>query len=401
MVNILAQPLSVHVIHAVNILTTCFNQVPADLAEHLSPLTTHKSMQHILKNFATAFISANFQRTPLNSLKFEASLVTMFSFVGQNDIAKIKAHCKAEQLSKNECKFNFIDTYCKVLKTTIEGLGMITGMECIIKICANVCCVVTALFDIDGSNPVPILYSMCIKTIDFVKSLDFIQWHAIMHARVPQLPFIFLNMLQQILLQLAIYSTNTVNINLVECGDNGVNVSTVQLLKIAKLVACFFEQMENHILEGSYPDTVPAFTPRDANPNHKVPSMIAATNIEERSTAEKTKTEYPLLALLLTRELPKDRISSRALVQRVSRKQTYFVARKEHRLPSCSPPTSQRSIALSFVFTTKNAPSQSSLATLSMSASGKRSLPMIKPRFLNTVMPVVERSGSMWALFQA
>jgi hypothetical protein len=88
-------------------------------------------------------------------------------------------------------------------------------------------------------------------------------------------------MLQQVLSQLVIYSTNTVNINLVEHGDNGANISTVQLLKIGKLIARFFERMENHILEGSYPDTVPAFTLKDANPNHEVPSVIAATNVEE------------------------------------------------------------------------------------------------------------------------
>jgi hypothetical protein len=224
-VNILAQPSLVRSIHPVNILTTCFNQVPTDLAKCLSPLMTHKSMQHILKKNATVFISANFQRTSLDSLKFKTSLVTMLSFVGQNDIAKIKAHCEAEQLAKNECNFHFIDTHCNVLKTTIKGLGMITGMECIIKICANICCVITALFDVDGSNPVLLLYSVCIKTIDFVKSLDFIQWHATVHARVPQLLFIFLNMLQQVLSQLAIYSTNTVNIDLVECGDNRANAA--------------------------------------------------------------------------------------------------------------------------------------------------------------------------------
>ncbi len=233
MVNILAQPSLVCGIHAVNILTTCFNQVPTDLAKHLSLLTTHKSMQHILKNFVTAFISANFHCTPLNLLKFETSLVTMLSFVGQNDIAKIEAHREVEQLAKNKRGFDFIEMHCKVLKTTIEGLGMMTGMECIIKIYTNVCCIVTALFDIDGSNSVPLLCRVCIKTIDFVKSLDFIQLHAIVHACILQLPFIFFNMLQQDLSQLAIYSTNTVNINLVEHGDNGVHVSTVQLLKIA------------------------------------------------------------------------------------------------------------------------------------------------------------------------
>ena len=191
MVNVLSRPSLVRGIHAVNIFTTCFNQVPMDLAERLSPLTTHKSMNFISKNFATSFITTNIQYTPLESLKFETSLVTILSFVGQNDFDKIKAHREAEQLAKNELEFDFVDTQCKALKTIIEGLGMITGMECIVKICANVCCAINALFDINRNNPVPFFYNVCIKTIDFVKSLDFIKWHATVHTRVPQLPFIF------------------------------------------------------------------------------------------------------------------------------------------------------------------------------------------------------------------
>jgi hypothetical protein len=192
MKNILAQPSTVRAMHMVNILTTCFNQVPANLAEHLSPLTTQKSMQHVSKNFASAFLATNFQRTPLDSLKFEMNPITILSFVGQDDLAKLKAHFEAEQQAKKEHEFDFVETHPKLLKTTIKGLGMIYGMECIVKICTNVCCVVTALFDVDGSNSVPLLFSMCIKTISFVKSLDFIQWHAIVCAQVPQLPFIFL-----------------------------------------------------------------------------------------------------------------------------------------------------------------------------------------------------------------
>jgi hypothetical protein len=244
-------------------------------------------MQHISKNFASALLSANVQRTPLDSLKFETISITILSFVGQNDIAKIEAHREAEQLAKNEREFDFVEAHRKLLKTTIEGLGMISGMECIVKICANVCCIVTALFDINGSNPVPHLYSVCIKTIDFVKHLDFIQWHPTVCARVPQLPFIFLNMLQQVLSQLATCSTNTVNIGLVEQGDNGSSLNIAQVLKISKLVARFFERIENHILEGSYPDTVPAFTPRDANPNHM---SVAAAYVGKRISTERVST---------------------------------------------------------------------------------------------------------------
>jgi hypothetical protein len=39
---------------------------------------------------------------------------------------------------------------------------------------------------------------------------------------------------------------------------------------------------------------------------------------------------YPLLALLLAKELLKGRNSSQALVQRVSQKWAYFIARKEN-----------------------------------------------------------------------
>ncbi len=64
MLNILAQPSMVHATHMVNILTMCFSQVPTDIGKRLSPLTTHKSMQHISKNFASALLSANVQHIP-------------------------------------------------------------------------------------------------------------------------------------------------------------------------------------------------------------------------------------------------------------------------------------------------------------------------------------------------
>jgi hypothetical protein len=149
-------------------------------------------------------------------------------------------------------------------------------MKCIVKICANICCTITAFFDIRPSNPVPLLYSICIKTIKFVKNLDFIRWHAEVRGDVPQLPYIFLNMLQKVLSQLTVFSTNAVNDNLVERGDNGSNLIIPLVVKIAKFVSRFFNKMDNHILEGLVPDSVPNFTPRDLNPQHQSTLIIAA-----------------------------------------------------------------------------------------------------------------------------
>jgi hypothetical protein len=96
-------------------------------------------------------------------------------------------------------------------------------MDCIVKICANVCCVITALFDIRPGNPV-LLYKICIKTIGFIKHLDFICWYEDVCKSVPQLQYIFLNMLHQVLAQLTSFSTNLANNNLIEHGDNGTKL---------------------------------------------------------------------------------------------------------------------------------------------------------------------------------
>jgi hypothetical protein len=75
--------------------------------------------------------------------------------------------------ARNEREFNFVESHRKALKTTIEGLGRIHSMDCIVKICANICCVTTVLFDIRAGNPIPLIYSICIKTIEVVKHHDF------------------------------------------------------------------------------------------------------------------------------------------------------------------------------------------------------------------------------------
>ena len=274
MKNILLQPASVRSISMVNILTTVFGEIPTNLAERLSPLTTGKSMHHISKNFAAALLSANFSRNNLESLNYESNSITVLTFVAQNDVAKVNAHRDAEQVSKNEREFDFIDSHRKAIKTTIEGLGKIHSMDCIVKICANICCVITAIIDIRAGNPIPLLYSTCIKTIEVTKHPDFMKWHAEVSNKVPQLPYIFLNMLHKVLSQLANFSTNSVNNNLIEHGDNGSQLKADLVIKIVKFVTRFFASIDNHIMEGTVPDSVPTFTPRDANP--KILSAVVA-----------------------------------------------------------------------------------------------------------------------------
>jgi len=79
-------------------------------------------------------------------------------------------------------------------------------------------------------------------------------------------------MLQQVLSQLAGCSTNTVNIGFVERGDNGSSLNIEQVVKISKLVARFFERMENHILRQQYM-SVNVFLPNALLPPIKLKQM--------------------------------------------------------------------------------------------------------------------------------
>jgi hypothetical protein len=81
-------------------------------------------------------------------------------------------------------------------------------------------------------------------------------------------------MLHQVLAQLASFSINSVNNNLIEHGDNGTKLIIAPIQKIVKYAARLFDRMDNHVLKGIFPNSVPKFTPRDANPRYQIANVI-------------------------------------------------------------------------------------------------------------------------------
>jgi hypothetical protein len=88
-------------------------------------------------------------------------------------------------------------------------------------------------------------------------------------------------MLHQVLAQLASFSTNLVNNNLIEHGNNGTKMIIAPIQKIVKYAARFFDCMDNHVLKRTFPNSVPKFTPRDANPKYQITNVIAT--MEDRA----------------------------------------------------------------------------------------------------------------------
>ena len=85
-------------------------------------------------------------------------------------------------------------------------------------------------------------------------------------------------MLHKVLSQLASFSTNSVNNNLVEHGASKLTITLI--VKIVKFATRFFSNIENHIMEGSVPDSIPNFTPCDSNPKLLQAATIIDIDIE-------------------------------------------------------------------------------------------------------------------------
>ena len=183
------------------------------------------------------------------------------------------------------------------------------------------------------------------------------------------------------------------NNSLIEHGDNGSKLKVDLVVKIIKFVMRFFANINNNIMEGTVPDSVPNFTPRDANP--KIRNAVAPV---AEIAALKVKPDASPPGTPSANVSEKSRRSN--LLLRTSPKPVYSVARKELQSQSCSQVTSARSCVLSFRFTTRNAPSQIKLVISSTSSeSGTRSLPLTKQRSSNTAMQLgAEKFGWMLRL---
>jgi hypothetical protein len=101
-------------------------------------------------------------------------------------------------------------------------------------------------------------------------------------------------MLHKVLSQLASFLTNSVNNSLVEHGDDGSKLTIILVTKIVKFITRFFLNIENHIMEGSVPDSVLNFTPRDLNPKLlQTPNIMVAPYAKVSTLKAKPETSPP------------------------------------------------------------------------------------------------------------
>jgi hypothetical protein len=253
------------------------------------------SMEFFPKNLVTAWLNANFQRSNLESLLFESNAITILTFVSQNDSAKLLASRTSEENARNEWALDMSEAHRTKAKTTIEGLGKIESMQCIVRIAANVCGFVRAFFDVEKGMQ-PFIYQLCIKTINCITQQEFTCWYNANKSRMPHLPYYFLNMLQHVFAQQAKFSANSLNTNKVEHGDNGSTLIIKQLEQTIRYSVRFFKRISDHVAEDTVPSSIPRFTPAHAHPSNQIATVttsIAMATIGQDDTKKKPDASPP------------------------------------------------------------------------------------------------------------
>ncbi len=168
--NILAQPLAVTVrpSQVANILYTIFTTSPDTLEERFSPFFSMLLMEFFSKNLVLVWLNSIFQRSNLEPLLFEMNVITILTFVSQNDAAKLLASCNSEYHARNKWALDLSEAHQTKAKTTVKGLGKVKSMQCIVRIVANV-------YGFKGARS--FIYQVCIKTIDCITQQYFTRWY--------------------------------------------------------------------------------------------------------------------------------------------------------------------------------------------------------------------------------
>ena len=76
-----------------------------------------------------------------------------------------------EENVQNERALDMMDTHKTKAKTTVEGLGKIENIYCLVKIGANICGFIRAFFDIESGTR-PVIYELCIQIMDCITQQD-------------------------------------------------------------------------------------------------------------------------------------------------------------------------------------------------------------------------------------
>lgn len=141
-----------------------------------------------------------------------------------------------EEEQRNERDFELIEGHRKQTKTTIAALGKVESMKDIGHIAANIAAVVRAYFDINN-GATPIIYQLASKIIETINQKN----------------------LEHVFGRMMVFALNTLNVQILEGGDDGSNLKSEIPRECVEHIARFFKKMEEHVADQSIPNDPPVW----------------------------------------------------------------------------------------------------------------------------------------------
>ncbi len=123
--------------------------------------------------------------------------------------------------------------------------------------CANMCGMQLAIINIAVGKP--LLFQYMYKMICFIENKKFARWYACNAQQLVHLPMLFTAKLHQFIQNLALFSQNSINTNLVEHGATGDELDIRNISIAIKFAAKFWKKMNNHIKDDTVPKEIPSF----------------------------------------------------------------------------------------------------------------------------------------------
>jgi hypothetical protein len=193
------------------------------------------------KKIIKGHLNTTFQSDDLKLAAMHESMsINPFHYEPQNDQALVILARKEQEEERNEKNFSIIETHIKKVSSLIMGIGKINTMEDVAMTCANMCGMQLAIINVASNKP--LLYQYAWRMICFIKNKKFTCWHACNAQLLAHLPMLFMGKLHQFFQNLALFSQNSVNTNLVEHGATGDNLDIKNITIAVKFAAKFWKK---------------------------------------------------------------------------------------------------------------------------------------------------------------
>jgi hypothetical protein len=107
----------------------------------------------------------------LGGNNYESTDINLFHFAPQNDTDLVSRAIQGDANARNEEDNLVPDLHRTKGKTVTKGIGRVSSMSNVVKVCANFCAVICAILDIEQGKP--FLYSFMVKMILVIQHPNF------------------------------------------------------------------------------------------------------------------------------------------------------------------------------------------------------------------------------------